>query len=177
MLFGILQPVRQPQRHAQVVPDVWKAGIQAQRRFVSLDRPFGLPQVSQRMAQKLMCLGTGRPRTQDRTDSTLGLGRLVQPKQRVRPCELEVRGGFKSNCLTKQTVRHRRIAQLQCQGAKRMQRVSVPRCRRDHLAIDLLSLCQPASHMHLLTLAEEGVDLLRPFVHALGVAEGGRNAQ
>ena len=46
-----------------------------------------------------------------------------------------------------------------------MQRIRVARHRRYDLTINLFSFRQSACHVQLLTLAEEGVDLLRPFAH------------
>jgi hypothetical protein len=64
------------------------------------------------------------------------------------------------------------LSGLKRQRTQRVQRVRMPRHRRDHLTVDRFGFRQPASHVKLLTLAEKGVDLLRSFAHTGGSSAG-----
>ena len=148
------------------------AGFRPQRGPVGVERLFRLTAVAQGVTEDLMGLGAVRARAQHQPRGLGSLLRAVQGEQRVGAGQLEIGGRLQADRLVQQCFGDRRPPGLQGQRTEGMQRLRMPRHRRDHLPVDLFGLRQPAGHMKLLPLPEEGVDLLRPFAHAVGSSAG-----
>ncbi|MEA2729446.1 MAG: hypothetical protein QOF70_3921, partial [Acetobacteraceae bacterium] len=142
-----------------------------------LDGWFRLAAVAERVAEQLVGLGALGAGAEYEVGGLDGIPRTVQGEEDVGAGELEFGGGLQGDRLAEQRVCDGRAAGLQGERTQGVQCVGVPRHRGDHLAVDPFGFLHPAGHVELLGLAEEGVDLLRPFAHAVGVAPGGGNAQ